>query len=315
MDELARTITERFDVEVHSIQRLAGGACQELFRVDTSSGRLVLRSDAPSSLPGSIGRKQEHAVVAAAVANGVPTPAVRWLSEDLVREGAWSYFMDWLEGEAIGARVLRHPALAEARAALPGQLAQALAAVHAVDAELPLEPVGDPAGHALGQLRHMLDRLPWPRPGLELAWRWCAENRPRDRPITLCHGDFRVGNFMVGPQGLVGLLDWEFARWGDPVDDIAWLCVRDWRFGQVDKPAGGLTSREAFCQAYSAASGREVDPGVLHFWEVMGNLRWGGAAVMQGPRYRTTGDLEMLAIPRRVAEMEYEALRLIEVGP
>ena len=47
----------------------------------------------------------------------------------------------------------------------------------------------------------------------------------------------------------------------------------------------------------------------------MGNLRWGTAAVLQGARYRSTRDLELLAIPRRVCEMEYEALRLIEVGP
>lgn len=314
MDELRTRIQERFDVEVHAVQRLSGGACQELFRVDTSEGALVLRSDAPSSLPGSIGRREEHAVVAAAVAGGVPTPEVRWLSQSLVREGAWSYFMTWLDGETVGARVLRHPTLESAREVLPQQLASALSAVHAVEAELPLRRFPDAARASLGLLRKILDALPWPRPGLELAYRWACENAPAGREQTLLHGDFRVGNFMVGPKGLVGLLDWEFARYGDPLDDIAWLCVRDWRFGNVKHPAGGLCSRERFCAAYTAASGRDVDVGVLHFWEVMGNLRWGAAAVMQGPRYASTGDLEMLAIPRRVAEMEYEALRLIEVG-
>ncbi len=133
----ART-AERFGVVVHSVARLPGGACQELFKVLTPEGPLVLRSDAPSSLPGSIGREQEFAVVAAAVEAGVPTPSVRWLSEGLVREGAWSYFMDWLDGETIGARVLRHPSLEPARQVLPEQLARALARVHAVQAELPL---------------------------------------------------------------------------------------------------------------------------------------------------------------------------------
>ncbi len=83
--------------------------------------------------------------------------------------------------------------------------------------------------------------------------------------MGLVHGDFRTGNFMVGPDGLVGLLDWEFARWGDPVDDIGWLCVRDWRFGKVKQPAGGFCSRERFCAAYTQASGRTVDPVVLHW--------------------------------------------------
>jgi aminoglycoside phosphotransferase (APT) family kinase protein len=134
---------------------------------------------------------------------------------------------------------------------------------------------------------------------------------------TLVHGDFRTGNFMVGERGLVALLDWEFARWGDPHEDLAWLCVRDWRFGQIKETAGGFTSRADFAAKYAAASGRAVDPVRLHWWEVMGNLRWGIGAVVQGQRFLkgSTQDLEMLAIPRRSAEMAYEALRLIEVGP
>ena len=31
---------------------------------------------------------------------------------------------------------------------------------------------------------------------------------------------------MVGPAGLVGVFDWEFAHVGDPVEDLAWPCVR-----------------------------------------------------------------------------------------
>lgn len=315
MQELAARISERFQVSVDSVSRLSGGACQELFVVQTGQGRMVLRSDARSSLPGSIGRKQEHAVVEAAVAAGVPTPAVRWLSQGLVRDRAWAYFMDWLDGETVGARVLRSPALATARERLPQQLAEALARVHGVQAELPLSPSEDPAQDALRMLRQMLDLLPWPRPALEYGWRWASENAPKDREVTLVHGDFRTGNFMVGPEGLVGLLDWEFARWGDPLEDLGWLCVRDWRFGNVQQPAGGLCSRDLFCDAYTQASGREVDRQALRWWELMGNLRWGTAAVFQGIRYRKPKDLELLAIPRRVCEMEYEALRLIGERP
>ena len=311
MQDLAARISERFDVRVESVERLSGGACQELFVGRTDQGRMVLRSDARSSLPGSIGRKQEYAVVEAAVAAGVPTPAVRWQSQGLVRDKAWAYFMDWLDGETVGARVLRSPALEGARRGLPEQLALALARIHAVQGELPLRPTKDPAQDALKMLRQMLDLLPWPRPGLEFGWRWASEHAPRDREVTLVHGDFRTGNFMVGAEGLVGVLDWEFARWGDPLEDLGWLCVRDWRFGEVRQPAGGLCSRERFSAAYSAASGRAVDSDALRWWELMGNLRWGTAAVFQGIRYRKPRDLELLAIPRRVCEMEYEALRLI----
>ena len=76
---------------------------------------MVLRSDARSSLPGSLGRREEFAVISAAVAAGVKTPAVHHLTEGLVRPGAWAYVMDWIEGDAIGRRVVRNKELADAR--------------------------------------------------------------------------------------------------------------------------------------------------------------------------------------------------------
>lgn len=326
MDLRAR-LDEAIDaLTIQSVTPLGGGACQDNFRVEATLGgapvTLALRSDAASSLPGSIGRDQEFPIIAAAVAQGVPTPQARWLTRGLVREGAHAYLLDWVEGQAIGSRVVKHPSLEAARAVLPQQLAQALAGIHRIDpqnAELPLTPVegDDPATMAIAFLEQMRDALPQARPGFELALLWARENAPDPHEITLVHGDFRTGNFLVGPDGLQAVLDWEFAHWGDPMDDLGWLCTRDWRFGKVKLPAGGLATRRDFYAAYAQASGREVDPERVHFWEVIGNLRWAAAAVFQGERYLSgsSQDLELLAIPRRAAEMEFEALRLIEVGP
>lgn len=312
-------------VEIQDLRPLPGGACQENFRVDATFGdtsrRFVLRSDAVESLPGSIDRQAEAAVVAAACAAGVPTPEARWLTTGLVRAGAHAYFLDWVEGVAIGRRVVSHPSLARARERLPRQLASALAAVHRVTPmtapELPIaDRDADPADAQLRRLRTLLDRLTEPHPALELAYDWLRQNRPDGGRKTLVHGDFRVGNFMVGPEGLEAVLDWEFAHWGDPLEDLGWLCVRDWRFGNVDRPAGGLAKRAELYGLYAEASGHAVDPVAVRFWEVLGNARWGTAAVLQGARYLTGGarDLELLAIPRRVCEMEFEALRLIEAA-
>ncbi len=84
-----------------------------------------------------------------------------------------------------------------------------------------------------------------------------------------------------------------------------------------DHPVGGFAKREPFYAAYEKASGRQVDRADVHWWEVMGNLRWGAGACYQAERVLTGGewDLELLAIGRRAAEMEYEILRLIEAGP
>lgn len=312
-----------------TVRPLHGGACQENFRVqlslDGAPRQFALRSDAPTALPGSLGRDAEYAVIEAAATAGACTPAARWLSPGLVRDGAHAYFMDWIDGEAIGARVTRDPRLAEARERLPTALAETLAAIHSVTPaavpDLPIERPPfltgvDPATAAIGFLAALLDRLPRRRPACEFILGWLRAHQPAPTPMTLVHGDFRTGNFMVNPAGLSGVLDWEFAHWGDPAEDIAWLCVRDWRFGQIARAAGGICDRATFYSAYAQASGAPVDPERVHFWEVLGNLRWGAATAFQGLRYAAgQADLELLAIPRRAAEMEFEALRLIETGP
>jgi aminoglycoside phosphotransferase (APT) family kinase protein len=311
------------DVQVVAMAPLAGGACQDMHRVElqTSQGpvRLVLRSDARRSLPASIGLREEFSVVEAARAAGVPTPAVHHLSEGLVRPGAWAYFMDWVDGEAIGRRVVKAQELSAARKRLPTQLAQALARIHTVTPRahpnLFLRPLPErPVQGGLAFVRGMLDALQEPHPELEYVFQWLAANTPHDAGVCLIHGDFRTGNFLVTQEGLAAVLDWEFARWGTPAEDIGWLCVRDWRFGQNSLPAGGLATREAFLEAYARASGTEVSRRALHWWEVMGNVRWAAGSIHQGERYLSgeESDLEYMAIARRAPEMAWEALRLLE---
>jgi aminoglycoside phosphotransferase (APT) family kinase protein len=314
-------------VEVEALEPLFGGACQDNFRIDVKIGstsrRLVLRSDAAGALPGSLNRGQEFAVIQAAVAAGVPTPAAHWPTQDLVRPGAHAYFLDWRDGVAIGAKVLKDPNLETARLQLPGALAAALARIHHVPIEglnLPTPPStppgGDPVETALQFQAATLGGLPGRRPGLVYALGWLERNRPAKSERTLVHGDFRVGNFLVDKAGLTAVLDWEFAHLGSPLEDVAWLCVRDWRFGQLKRGAGGLVPRRTFYSMYEKAAQRELVSADVHFWEVVGNLRWAAGALAQGERFRRgEQDLELLAVARRATEMEYEALRLIEAGP
>ncbi len=323
VDHIARA-TGR-EVAVTAMAPLLGGACQDLFRVelvvDGVSRVTVLRSDAASSLPTSLARRDEYRVVRAAVDAGVPTPRVYWPAEHLVRDGASSYFMDWVDGVTIARKLLSAPALSSARERLPDQLAAALGRIHAITPRTAptLGTLGSAAATGaaeacLAQHRQALDSLSEPRPVLELAVRWLDANRPAPCPPTLCHGDFRVGNFAVNQDGLVALLDWEFAHWGDPMDDLGWLCVRDWRFGHEARAAGGLCDRATFYAAYERATGAIVDPTRVHYWELMGNLRWAIGAIYQGERYvgGPSKDLELIAIGHRVRQLEYEILRLVE---
>ena len=72
------------------------------------------------------------------------------------------------------------------------------------------------------------------------------------------HGDFRHGNLIIGPDGVRAVLDWELAHTGDPMEDLGWICVNSWRFGEIDKPVGGFGTREELFAGYEAA-GRRVD--------------------------------------------------------
>jgi len=310
-------------VTVAEVRPLHGGACQDnlaaSFTVhegpDAGDHRMVLRADAPSSLPQSLDRRAEFAVIQAATAAGVRTPAARWLMRDVTREGAWSYLLDRIAGEAIGRRVLTDPRLEAARGRLPEELAQILAAIHTVTpATAPDLPFT--AADPLEAVEAWLRPLPEPHPALTLALRWLDRHRPTMGPTTLVHGDFRTGNFMLTPEGVTGILDWEFAHWGSADEDLAWLSVRDWRFGQRHLPVGGFAPRAVFYAAYEAQSGRAVDPEAVHWWEVYGNVRWAAGCVSQGQRYLKgeVVDLELIAIARRANEVEWEALRLIEQG-
>jgi aminoglycoside phosphotransferase (APT) family kinase protein len=320
-----RTVVEAHGGKLGEVKPLHGGACQENFRVELELHgepvRLALRSDAPTSLPNSIRRQVEFDVIAAAVKAGVKTPAARWLSKGLLRDGADAYFLDWANGEAIGRRVVRNPELEGARKALPEQLAESLAKLHQVTPAAAPElkvslAANGPARGALDDLRRQLDGVPGVYPAVEFALRWLEARQPTSEEVVLTHGDFRTGNFLVAPTGLTAILDWEFSHFGSPYEDLSWLSVRDWRFGRLDKPVGGFAERAPFYAAYEQHSGRKVDPEQLVWWEIVGNLRWAVGSVYQGERYLSgeQTDLELIAISRRNVEMEFEALRLIKKG-
>lgn len=322
-------------VRVLAVEPLPGGACQDNHRLELeplaqpgARRRLVLRSDAPTKLPGSLDRAQELAVIEAARAAGVQTPRARGLRQDVLRQGAASYVLDWVEGVAIGRQVVQAPELASARSTLSDTLASELGKIHSVTKTthptLIPSRVGwqdpatsdDPVSNTLAALRATLDDMPEPHPALEWAFDWLLRHPPARSELVLVHGDFRTGNFMLTPEGLAGILDWEFAHWGQAEEDLAWISVRDWRFGVLDKPIGGFAERASFYEAYERASGRRVDREAVHYWEVWGNVHWAAGCVYQGERYRSgqSTDLEFIAIARRAAEMEYEALRLIQKG-
>ena len=299
---------------VESLVRLSGGASREtwsfdLRRRDGTVVPLILRRDPPGSLrTGGMGL--EARLLQEADRAGVPVPRVLFASDDPAVLGSSFVVMERLEGETIPRRILREPSLASARSALAGECGAVLATLHCgMDpSRVPgLEPQ-DP----LTQYREVLDAIGWPSPTFEMAFRWLEINRPSANPRSVVHGDFRNGNLIVGPSGLQAVLDWEMAHIGDPLEDLSWLCVKSWRFG-VDLPVGGFGTYDDLVDAYEGAGGGPVDRSALHWWEVLGNLKWGVICMMQASAH-TSGairSVELAAIGRRVCEVEWDLVELL----
>jgi aminoglycoside phosphotransferase (APT) family kinase protein len=235
--------------------------------------------------------------------------------------------MDRLAGEAIARKLHREDRYAKARQRLPEDLAISLARIHAIDpddprlASLRSEGIagassGDFAAREIARYRELLAHAGagHPFPLLALAARWLEQSRPAGARQTVVHGDFRIGNVMFDEHGLTGVLDWELAHLGDPLEDLGWIAVRAWRFGRDDLAIGGLCSRERFWELYERESGVRVDPAAARYWEIFGNWKWAIICVMQGASHKAgpRPDVELAAIGRRVAEVEWEILDLLE---
>ncbi len=334
--DFVRAESGRNVVGVSGVARLTGGSSRQVWSVDVTLGEgdaaermpLVLRIDPtggrsanPSADGGGFTR--EFRLIEAAHRLGVPVPRVYWSCEDASRLGGPFYLMERVEGETIPRRIMRSDDLAEARAKLPEQLGRALARIHAIDlgepglARLPAPEDGRSSPEQqLVQIRQGIDISPSPSPVLELVFRWLEQNVPPETSRTLVHGDYRVGNVMVGPEGLRAVLDWELAHIGDPHEDLAWMCTKTWRFGNVEQPVGGLGAREPFYAAYEAESKRTLDRDALRYWEVLCSAKVWVVWVIQVRSYLSgiIPSVEQAAIGRRTAETELDLLELIEAG-
>jgi aminoglycoside phosphotransferase (APT) family kinase protein len=303
---------------VNSI-RLSGGASQETWSFDITHpngliGAILRRAPqgygaAPSR---AAGLGAEAALMQQAFEAGVPSPQVLHVlqPEDGLGTG---FIMHRVEGETIPRKILRDAQFASARPKLARQLGKVLAGIHGLPlAQLP-ELRRMTASGEIADLEREYRGFDWPRPVFELALRWLRARDPGPpQEVTLVHGDFRHGNLMIGPEGVRAVLDWELAHLGDPMEDLGWICVNSWRFGEIDHPVGGFGSREELFAGYAAA-GRRVDPDRVTFWEVMGTLRWGVMCCGMMQRFRTGPDhsMERAMIGRRASETEIDLLRLL----
>lgn len=309
-------------VSVIDMEKLSGGAIQENWALNAafSSGpmagmqELVIRTDAPAAVSVSLSRSQEFALFELAFQTGACVPEPLWFCAEENVLGRPFFVMRRVGGVAAGHKLVRDESLG---GDLLESLGRELARIHSITP--PNEtlsfldiPAGSAAARDIDEHRAYLDEFSAPRPILEWGLSWLQRNAPASEEIVLTHRDFRTGNYMVEEGELTGILDWEFAAWGDPMADLGWFCAKCWRFGANAKEAGGIGDREGFYRGYEAESGRTIDAKIVYYWEVMAYVRWAIIAIQQGNRFTIGGEenLDAALTAHVVPELELEIMRM-----
>jgi aminoglycoside phosphotransferase (APT) family kinase protein len=302
-------------VTIENLRALTGGASRTTWAFDAVTGSrrrpLILRIGPPDDVHA--GMELEARVQAAAAAAGAPVPHVLIATDSLAALGNPFLICDEIAGETIVRRIQRRLD-APGRARLLRQCADALAAIHRADAHDPTLSHED----QLTQWRERLDAIGDTTATFEWAFRWLEAHRPEPSAPVLVHGDYRMGNLIVDGSRLAAVLDWELVHVGAAHEDLAWFCIRAWRFGApAGLGAGGLGSVETFLRAYEEAGGATVDRVAFHWWLVLATLRWGVICRYQAERHLSGQfrSVELAAIGRRVCETEWDLLDLLEEAP
>jgi len=273
-----------------------------------------IKDDIISSAPTT----QEAALLRLAASAGAPVPQVLAATDSLPGIGQPALVTARVDGLSIPRQILRSLTDSAAGDQLAAACGEALARIHAIDtrtlpAELDrLSPI-DPYNDYSDRLEETLDELPVPYPAIRLGINWLRRNPPppAESP-TLVHGDFRNGNILVSEGRLEAVLDWELSHVGDPMEDLAYLCMRTWRFGNDSLICGGFGSLVALQSAYEASGGTWRDD-AFHWWSVARSVWWATGLAQQAAAFSRgdTDSIVLAASGRRVPELEYDLLNLI----
>lgn len=300
---------------------ITAGATRSTYRVRLAGDALAIaqistpRDAGDEGLPADV----EAKLVALTARVGVPVVDIIGCGE--LRDGSTVVVSKELIAESIPRKVLR---LVESETGLStcvtDQVGSALARLHdqalrAVTTEIfPQVSLDTLTTNYLDDLTRKLDESPWPLPVLRFGVEWLRDQlAPHLDELSVVHGDFRLGNWLVDSDGLRAVIDWEFAHIGDPMEDLAWTCLRTWRFGNHGREFAGLATEAELIEAYERAGG-VFRRGAFEWWTVARTLWWGIGLASQAAAWER-GDSNSIvhaASGRRVVELEYDLLRLIE---
>lgn len=284
-------------VSVTDLERISGGASRETYRFRLSyrqdgqaqERKLILRRDPPASLIDTE-RRVEFEAYRAFFDSAVPVPRMLWLEEEDAALDHPFFIAEEIAGFQASPQMLFAggyeavlPRVAERKWTILGEIARADPEALGLTSVMEAPALGAAWRRELDHWEAVFDSdEAEPQPIARAAIRWLRANPPPPaRKLSVVHGDYRTGNFLYDEAGEIhGVLDWEMAHLGDPLEDLAWGFNPIWEFGRG--LAGGLVPQAQAIAIWERASGLSVDPAALHWWTlfncVKGQGIWVGSA-------------------------------------
>jgi aminoglycoside phosphotransferase (APT) family kinase protein len=308
---LAAKMPGASDVAVEAMERISGGASRETYRFRASwredgearERRMILRRDPPASLIETE-RRVEFAAYRGFHGSAVPVPEMLWLEEETGPLDHPFFIAEELAGFQAAPQMLFSgaydavlPKVAERKWTILGEIARADPV--AMDlTEVMQVPAADACWRReLDYWEGVIDRdEAEPMPIVRAAIRWLRANPPPPaQKISVVHGDYRTGNFLYDEAGEIhGVLDWEMAHLGDPLEDLAWGFNPVWAFGRG--LAGGLLPQAEAVAIWERASGLKADPAALHWWVLFNCVKGQGIWVGSAAAFNRGGNREPIMV-------------------
>jgi aminoglycoside phosphotransferase (APT) family kinase protein len=280
-------------------EKFGVGQSNPTFRLDSPSGRLVLRRKPPGQLLKSAHAvDREYRVQKALAGTDVPVAPMVLLCEDERVIGSMFYIMAYQPGRHFMVPTL--PELsADERGAVFEEMNRVLAALHSVDYQsVGLGDFGRPGSYFARQLGRWTQQYRASEtetlPDMDALIAWLEKNQPEDDGrVSLVHGDYRIDNmiFEAYRPRIAAVLDWELSTLGHPFSDLAYQCMQ-WRMpvGEegrglegVDRKAQGIPTEAEYVEAYCRRIGL---PGIPIFDFCLAFSFFRMAAIVQGVKKR-----------------------------
>jgi aminoglycoside phosphotransferase (APT) family kinase protein len=272
---------------------ISGGRSNLTYQLVDAAGRAIVLRRPPLGhvLQSAHDMGREHRIIDALRDTDVPVANALGLCSDVAVNGAPFYLMDFVDGAVLASidDAEAYPEASRRRAA--DDLIDVMGRLHAVDPDaVGLGTLGRKEGYLVRQLKRWHTQFTQSKtrelPLLDEVHDRLAARIPPQRWTGIVHGDFRLGNMILGPDGsLLAVLDWELATLGDTLADLGWLLSSWVEAGEPTRgpfppptTAVGFPTRAELAERYGRVTGRDLSdlPYYLAF------ARWRGACISQG---------------------------------